>query len=112
MLTRNRCERDSEIAASRPQVQPLNEEPSSTEARGRALGARARRPTLKCFPRMWHETGHLLRDHLMALAGLGRRIPIWITETSYDTVPGIAGPQRQRAALREIVTTVARESAR
>jgi hypothetical protein len=53
-----------------------------------------------------------VRDHLMALGGLGWRIPIWITETGYDTIPGVAGPDRQRTALREIVTTVARAAAR
>jgi hypothetical protein len=53
-----------------------------------------------------------VRDQLMALGGLGRRIPIWITETGYDTIPGVAGPDRQRTALREIITTVARAAAR
>jgi hypothetical protein len=64
------------------------------------------------IPRATRQMLAFVRDHLMALGGLGRRIPIWITETGYDTIPGVAGPNRQRTALREVVTTVARAAAR
>jgi hypothetical protein len=64
------------------------------------------------IPRATRQMLAFVRDHLMALGGLGRRIPIWITETGYDTIPGVASPDRQRTALREIVTTVASAAAR
>jgi len=64
------------------------------------------------IPRATRQMLAFVRNHLMTLAGLGRRIPIWITETGYDTIPGVAGPDRQRTALRQIVTTVARAAAR
>jgi hypothetical protein len=53
-----------------------------------------------------------VRHRLMPLGGLGASVPIWITETGYDTVPGVVTGAQQRTALRQIVTTVARESAR
>jgi hypothetical protein len=58
------------------------------------------------IPRATRQMLTFVRDRLMALGDLGRRIPIWITETGYDTTPGVVSPARQRTALRQIVTTV------
>ena len=45
-----------------------------------------------------------VRRCLMALGGLSPKVPIWITETGYDTQRST--PAAQRATLRQIVTTV------
>jgi hypothetical protein len=63
------------------------------------------------IPRATRQMLAFVRDQLMPLGRLGRRIPIWITETGYDTIPAVAGPDLQRTALREIVTTVAHAAA-
>ncbi len=47
-----------------------------------------------------------MRRCFMRLAGLGTRVPLWITESGYDTTPGVVSPARQRAALVEIVRAV------
>ncbi len=47
-----------------------------------------------------------MRRCFMRLGGLGARVPIWITESGYDTTPGKITPARQRTALVQIVDTV------
>ncbi len=49
-----------------------------------------------------------VRRCFMPLGRLGRQVPIWITESGYDTTPGIVTPDKQRAALTQIVTTIRR----
>lgn len=47
-----------------------------------------------------------IRRCFMPAAGLGGKVPIWITESGYDTTPGIVFPAEQRTALLEIVRSV------
>ena len=47
-----------------------------------------------------------MRRCFMRLGGLGSRVPLWITESGYDTTPGVVSPARQRSALVEIVRAV------
>ncbi len=47
-----------------------------------------------------------MRRCFMALGGLGARVPLWITESGYDTTPGVVTGAAQRAALVRIVDTV------
>jgi hypothetical protein len=47
-----------------------------------------------------------MRRCLMPLAGLRDRVPIWITESGYDTTPGVISQAGQRTALKQIVNTV------
>jgi hypothetical protein len=47
-----------------------------------------------------------MRRCFMRLGGLGARVPIWITESGYDTTPGQITATQQRAALRQIVGTI------
>lgn len=49
-----------------------------------------------------------VRRRFMGLAGLGARVPIWITENGYDTTPGRVSGRRQRAALTQMVQTIRR----
>ena len=52
-----------------------------------------------------------MRHHFLALAGLGARVPLWITESGYDTTPGAVTPIQQRRALVQIVDAVHRGAA-
>ncbi len=47
-----------------------------------------------------------MRRCFMRLGGLGPRVPIWITESGYDTSPGTVTGAQQRTALLEIVNTI------
>ncbi len=47
-----------------------------------------------------------MRRCFMALGGLGAGVPLWITESGYDTTPGAVTGAQQRAALVRIVDTV------
>lgn len=47
-----------------------------------------------------------VRRCFMRLGGLGRDIPIWITESGYDTTPGVVTGGQQRAALLQIVQAI------
>jgi hypothetical protein len=47
-----------------------------------------------------------VRRCFMPLGALGARVPIWITENGYDTTPGTVTAERQRTALRQILTTI------
>ena len=47
-----------------------------------------------------------MRRCFMPLGGLGRQVPIWITESGYDTTPGMTAPAAQRTALVQIVDTI------
>ncbi len=47
-----------------------------------------------------------MRRCFMPLGGLTARVPIWITESGYDTSPGQITATRQRSALRQIVGTI------
>jgi hypothetical protein len=47
-----------------------------------------------------------MRRCFMRLGGLGTRVPLWITESGYDTTPGVVSPARQRTALVGIVRAV------
>jgi hypothetical protein len=58
------------------------------------------------IPRATRQMLTFVRAHLMPLGDLGRRVPIWITETGYDTTPGVVSPAQQSTALSQIVTTV------
>lgn len=42
----------------------------------------------------------------MRAAGLGEKVAIWVTESGYDTTPGVVSAARQRTALLEIVRSV------
>jgi hypothetical protein len=47
-----------------------------------------------------------MRRCFMGLGGLGPRVPIWITESGYDTTPGKITLAQQSGALVQIVDTV------
>ncbi len=47
-----------------------------------------------------------VRRCFMPLGGLGAHVPIWVTENGYDTSPGVITANRQRSALRQLVTTI------
>jgi hypothetical protein len=47
-----------------------------------------------------------MRRRFMPLGGLGRNVPLWITESGYDTTPGTVTPRQQRRALVAIVDAV------
>ncbi len=47
-----------------------------------------------------------VRRCFMALGGLGARVPIWITESGYDTAPGEVSEARQASALVQIVNAI------
>ena len=47
-----------------------------------------------------------MRRCFMRLGGLGPRVPLWITESGYDTTPGVVSASRQRSALVEIVRAI------
>jgi hypothetical protein len=47
-----------------------------------------------------------MRRCFMRLGGLGPAVPIWITESGYDTTPGSVTQTQQRAALVQIVDTI------
>jgi hypothetical protein len=47
-----------------------------------------------------------MRRCFMRLGGLGTRVPLWITESGYDTTPRGVSPARQRSALVAIVRAV------
>ena len=47
-----------------------------------------------------------VRRGFMPLAGLGSHTPIWITESGYDTTPGLTSGRQQKRALTQIVETV------
>lgn len=47
-----------------------------------------------------------VRRAFMPLAGLGSRVPIWITENGYDTTPGKVTYSQQRATLLQMVNTI------
>jgi hypothetical protein len=49
-----------------------------------------------------------MRRRFMPLGGLGRNVPLWITESGYDTTPGTVTPAQQRRALVAIVDAVRR----
>lgn len=49
-----------------------------------------------------------MRRCFMPLGALGMGVPIWITESGYDTTPGKISPARQRAALVQIIDTIRR----
>ncbi len=48
----------------------------------------------------------VVRRCFMPLGDLGVRVPIWVTESGYDTTPGVHTWGQQRAALVQIVETV------
>ncbi len=50
----------------------------------------------------------VVRRCFMPLGDLGTKVPIWITESGYDTTPGVHTWAQQRAALVQIVETVRR----
>lgn len=47
-----------------------------------------------------------MRRCFMRLGGLGTHVPIWLTESGYDTSPGQVSPTQQRRALGQIVGTI------
>ena len=47
-----------------------------------------------------------VRRGFMPLAGLGSHTPIWITESGYDTTPGLTSGRQQKRALTQIVDTI------
>ncbi len=47
-----------------------------------------------------------MRRCFMRLGGLGQNVPIWITESGYDTSPGTVTGAQQRTAMLEIVNTI------
>ena len=47
-----------------------------------------------------------MRRCFMPLGGLGASVPLWITESGYDTTPGAVSPVAQRRALVQIVDAV------
>jgi hypothetical protein len=47
-----------------------------------------------------------VRRGFMPLAGLGSRVPIWITENGYDTTPGKITDSQQRATLLQMANTI------
>jgi hypothetical protein len=47
-----------------------------------------------------------MRRCFMPLGGLGASVPLWITESGYDTTPGTVSPVAQRRALVQIVDAV------
>jgi hypothetical protein len=49
-----------------------------------------------------------VRRCLMPRGGLGPDVPIWVTESGYDTTPGVVDGARQRRALEQIVGTIRR----
>jgi hypothetical protein len=49
-----------------------------------------------------------VRRGFMPLAGLGLRVPIWITENGYDTTPGKVTYSQQRAVLLQMLNAIRR----
>jgi hypothetical protein len=49
-----------------------------------------------------------MRRCFMRLGGLGRQVPLWVTESGFDSTPGKVSLAQQRAALRQIVGTIHR----
>jgi hypothetical protein len=47
-----------------------------------------------------------MRRCFMGLGGLGPNVPLWITESGYDTTPGSVTQAQQRTALVQIVDTI------
>jgi hypothetical protein len=47
-----------------------------------------------------------VRRCFMRLGGLGARVPIWITESGYDTTPGLVTGRGQRSALLALIETI------
>jgi hypothetical protein len=47
-----------------------------------------------------------MRRCFMRLGGLGAKVPLWITESGYDTTPGGVTPEQQSTALTQIVRAV------
>jgi hypothetical protein len=47
-----------------------------------------------------------VRRCFMPLGGLGTSVPLWVTESGYDTTPGTVTPAQQRGALVQIVDAV------
>jgi hypothetical protein len=47
-----------------------------------------------------------VRRCYLAIAGIGRSTPIWVTENGYPTTPGVHSPDQQRAALLAMVHAV------
>jgi hypothetical protein len=47
-----------------------------------------------------------VRRCFMRAAGLGGKVPIWITESGYDATPGVVSAAQQRSALFQLVSSV------
>ncbi len=47
-----------------------------------------------------------MRRCYLPLGDLGAQVPLWITESGYDTTPGKVTQARQRTALQQIVNTI------